>query len=369
MAVRRRRARILVTHRPFPETVELLRSVGTVVHPGKRDTFTLRERLRQAARADAMLAFMPDHVDDGFLAACPRLRIVAGALKGYDNIDVRACARRGVWLTIVPDELTVPTAELVIGSMIALARNVRAGDEHVRSPGFRGWRPQLYGRGLAGSRIGLVGFGAIGRAVAERLHPFGATLFYSDRRSAGAATERRLGLKRLALPDLLRRADFVVLGMPLTEATLHLIDERALRRMKPGAFLVNPARGSLVDERAVLRALDSGRLAGYAADVFAFEDLARADRPLGIPRPLLRHPRTLLTPHLGSAVVDVRRRIELRAARNIVAALRGRRPPDAVVAVRRRALATRPRGREDRRGRTGSQQAPPARRSRQRREQ
>jgi phosphonate dehydrogenase len=335
--VPQRRARILVTQRPFPETIELLRTAGTVVHPGKRATFTLRERLRHAARADAMLAFMPDHVDDRFLALCPRLRIIAAALKGYDNLDVRACRRRGVWLTIVRDELTVPTAELVIGSMIALARHVRAGDAHVRSPAFRGWRPQLYGRGLAGSRIGLVGFGAIGRAVAERLRAFGAALLYSDRRGAGTATERRLGLKRLTLPALLRRADVVVLGVPLTGATLHLIDERALRRMKPGAFLVNPARGSIVDERAVLRALESGRLGGYAADVFAFEDLARADRPLGIPRPLLAHPRTLFTPHLGSAVVDVRRQIELRAARNIVAALRGRRPPDAVVDVNRRA--------------------------------
>jgi len=323
-------ARIVVTHRPFPETIDLLRTAGTVIAPKNAEAFTPSERRRYAAAADALLAFMPDRVDDRLLAACPRLRIVAGALKGYDNFDARACARRGVWLTIVPDDLTVPTAELTIGLMIALARHFRAGDAHVRSKAFRGWRPQFYGKGLAGSQIGLVGLGAIGRALAERLRGFGADVSYGDQRPAGAATERRLGLTRRPLGALLARSDFVVLGLPLTTSTLGLIDERALRRMKLGAYLVNPARGSIVDEAAVLRALDSGRLAGYAADVFAFEDLARADRPRRIPPRLLAHPRTLFTPHLGSAVVEMRRRIELCAARNVVDALMGRRPHDAV---------------------------------------
>src|SRR5205085_9552568 len=121
--------------------------------------------------AEAIMAFMPDRLDADLLDACPRLRIVAGALKGYDNFDHAACTKRGVWLTIVPDLLTVPTAELTIGLMIAVGRNILPGDRLVRTGTFRGWRAQLYGTGLEGSTVGIIGMGAVGRAIAERLRP------------------------------------------------------------------------------------------------------------------------------------------------------------------------------------------------------
>ncbi len=325
--------RILITHRPFPETVDSLRTYGKVIHPN-RDCFSTDELLRYAAESDAVMAFMPDTVDAAFLRACPRLRIVACALKGYDNFDAAACADQGVWLTIVPDLLTVPTAELTVGLAIALARQVRAGDAHVRSGAFRGWEPRFYGSGIDGSTVGFFGMGAVGRAVAERLAGFGCRLVYTDRQRLNETEERDLNLSWRAAEQLLATSDFLVLAVALTAQTRRIIDAAALACMRPGAFLINPCRGSVVDEQAVLDALLSGRLGGYAADVFEMEDWALPDRPRRIPQGLMDHPNTLFTPHIGSAVTEVRRRIEQRAAENIRLALSGKRPTDAVNEVR-----------------------------------
>lgn len=274
---------------------------------------------------------MPDAADAALLAACPRLKLIAGALKGADNFDLEACTRRGVWFSLVPDLLTVPTAELTIALMIGLGRHLLAGDRWVRSGRFRGWQPRFYGVGLAGRNVGYFGMGVIGRAVAERLRAFGVQQRYCDPVALAAHEERALGLTRVAaLEALLEWADYLVLAAPLTPQTTQVIDARALSRIKPGCLLINPSRGSLVDEAAVLEALERGRLGGYAADVFEMEDWARPDRPRAIAPALRRHPATLFTPHLGSAVTEVRRAIERRAAENILDALHGRIPRDAV---------------------------------------
>lgn len=322
---------IVATHRIFPETHRKLECVGTPVAPGPDQESLPPDRRRAAlAQAEAMMAFMPDRVDEATLADSPNLRIVAAALKGWDNFDGAACARRGVWLTIVPDLLTVPAAELTIGLMIGLARHVRAGDAHLRSGTFAGWRPAFYGRGLAGETAGLIGFGAIGRAVAQRLRPFGMTLVYADPRPLPAATEQELGVIRLPFDAVLAQADYLIVVAPLSSATRHMIGADALSRMKPGALLINPARGSVVDESAVAAALTSGQLGGYAADVFEMEDWLLPDRPREIAPALREHPATLFTPHLGSAVVRARRLIEERAADNIIDCLQGRTPRDAI---------------------------------------
>lgn len=321
--------RILITHRPFPETAEGLEAYGEVIYP--RDIrFAREELLAHAAEADAMMVFMPDSVDEGFLRRCPRLRVIACALKGYDNFDADACARHGIWLTNVPDLLTVPTAELTVGMMIALARNFRAGDALIRGGAYQGWEPRFYGHGLDGSTVGIYGMGSIGQAVAARLAGFGCALAYTDQRRLGNAKEHALNLAWMPADELFASSDFLVLAVALTPESRHLINSQALSRIRPGAFLINPCRGSVVDESAVLAALVCGRLSGYAADVFEMEDWALPDRPRRIPQGLLDHPNTVFTPHLGSAVAEVRRRIEARAAENIRQALSGRRPQDAV---------------------------------------
>jgi phosphonate dehydrogenase len=322
------RPRVVITHWVDAEVLSLLEERCEVIANPTRETMPRDVVLERARDAQALMAFMPDRIDAPFLDACPALRIVAGALKGYDNFDVGAMRRRGVWLTIVPDLLTTPTAELTVALVLALARHVVRGDELVRSGEYGGWRPVLYGSGLAGRTAGIIGMGALGRAVARRLAAFDMRLLYVDDREVGAA---EVPATRVTLPELLAGSDYVLSLVPLTERTLHLLDAAALAHMRPGSHLVNVSRGSVVDEAAVAAALASGRLAGYAADVFEMEDWARPDRPRGIaPALLADRARTVLTPHLGSAVSDARKEIALWAARSILDALAGERPRGAV---------------------------------------
>jgi len=321
----------VLTHRVFPETLSMLAGQTEILTNDTDASLPPDQILDRCRAADAVMAFMPDSIGDDFLAACPKLKIVACALKGYDNFDVRACTRHKVWVTVVDDLLTVPTAELAIGLTIGLSRYVLIGDADIRAGRYSGWRPTLYGTGLSGRIIGIVGMGKVGRAIAKRLKGFDADLLYADKLRLDTMTASSLRLKHAGFEELMRRADYVVLALPLTRETRHLVDESSLGMMKPGAFLVNPARGSLVDEEAVAAALADERLGGYAADVFAFEDWAQADRPRTIPdRLLAQSDRTLFTPHLGSAVTEVRKAIEAEAATSILQALQGDRPKGAV---------------------------------------
>jgi len=322
---------VVITHWVHHEVIRLLSEECQVIPNDTRDTLSREEIVQRCQEAQGLMVFMPDTIDAAFLQACPSLKIVAAALKGYDNFDVEACIRQGVWFTIVPDLLSVPTAELALGLLLGLTRHILPGDRVIRSGEFSGWRPQLYGAGLTGKTLGIVGMGGVGQILAQRLMGFDLKVVYSDPRSLPRDEEKALRLTRYSLPALLTSSDFVVLAVPLNPDTLHLINVHTLESMKPGSFLINPCRGSVVDEQAVAAALSSGQLRGYAADVFEMEDWARADRPRAIPRALLENTnQTLFTPHLGSAVDEVRRDIALEAADNLLRALRGERPRWAV---------------------------------------
>lgn len=321
---------ILVRHRIFPETFAELSKIGKVHAPNPHPHFADSDFDELLQLADAFLAFMPDAIDTAWLSRAPRMRMIAGALKGYDNFDLEACTRRGVWVSNVPDLLTIPTAELAIGLMIGLARHVRAGDISIRERRHSKWEPSFYGTGIHGSSVGLIGMGLIGRAIAERLQGFGANLFYFDDKIVPEDIEQRLRLSRIPLSDLLPECDFLIVTLPLTPRTFHLLSDDALHRCKTGALLINPGRGSVVDEAAIVRALNSGRLGGYAADVFECEDTSIPTHPANIPEQLLEHPLTLFTPHLGSAVREVRQAIELRAVANIADWASGVSPRNAV---------------------------------------
>ena len=317
---------VVVTHRVHPPVAEALARRARGRRHDPREPLPRGPLRPRARKAGAIRVVMPDRVDAEFLGGCPRLLIVAGAFKGGDNVDVEACTRRGVWVSIVPDLLTGPTADLAVTLLLALTRRILEGDRRVRSSRGVRWRPVLYGAGLEGSTVGLVGFGSVGRAIARRVAAFGARVIFSDPEAPENAGARRAGLA-----DLLASSDHVVLAAPLHRETFHLLDSGALARMKRGAFLVNVGRGSVVDEAAVAAALGSGRLGGYAADVFEMEDLSRPDRPRRIPPALLAfRDRTVFTPHLGSAIASVRLAIEEAAAANILDVLSGKRPRDAV---------------------------------------
>jgi phosphonate dehydrogenase len=323
--------RVVVTHWTHPDVLALLGAECTVVAPEARDVFPAAEIKCHCRLARAVIMCMADSLDEALLRDCPDLGIVATVLKGYDNFDVGACTRNGVWFTNVPDLLTAPTAELTIGLLLGLGRNVLPGDRLVRGGTFAGWRPTLYGCGLAGCTVGLIGMGALGRAVARRLVPFEATILYTDPHPLPPDEPLRSRVARLEFDELLGRSDYVVLLAPLVESTFQLIGRPQLARCRRGAYLINVGRGSVVDELAVAEALASGHLAGYAADAFAMEDWALPGHPERIPGALLANTeRTLFTPHLGSAVESVRREISLTAVRNVLQALRGAVPANAV---------------------------------------
>ncbi|MDP2802458.1 MAG: NAD(P)-dependent oxidoreductase [Phreatobacter sp.] len=323
---------VVLTNWVHPEVLSHLReNLGQgceVVANDSQEPLPPGELASRMARADAMMAFMTDCVDDAFLREAPKLKVIACALKGADNFDIDACMRHRVTVTFVPDLLTVPTAELTVGLTIGLARNLRHGDAMVRSGQFVGWKPVLYGSGLAGATLGVVGQGAVGRALVAPFAALGATVLAFDERplEPESCTPARI----VGLPDLLANSDVVVLALPLNQHTDGLFNASMLAAMKPGALLVNPARGSIVDESAVASALESGHLGGYAADVFAFEDWAKPDRPKTIPPRLLAHHATFFTPHLGSAVDDVRRAIAMSAAQDIIDVLAGRSSPNTL---------------------------------------
>lgn len=274
-----------------------------------------RERFLEGARGKrALLTMLTERVDDELLdAAGDQLAVVANYAVGFDNIDVPACSRRGVLVANTPDVLTEATADLAWALLLAAARRVAEGDRFLRSGQGWIWGPEMMlGQQVHGKVLGVVGFGRIGRAVARRAAGFSMSVLAHSRSPVP-------GAEAVPLDDLLARSDFVSLHVSLSAETRHLIDARRLQMMKPTAVLVNTARGAVVDEAALADALDAGTIFSAGLDVFERE-------PQVEPR-LLAHPRVVLMPHLGSATVETRSEMGLLAARNILAALAGTRPP------------------------------------------
>jgi phosphonate dehydrogenase len=323
--------KIVITSWVHPAVISRLSEHCIVVANETKERLSREEILKRACDADVIMTFMTDSIDEAFVDACPRLRLIACALKGYDNYDVEACTKRGIWITNVPDLLTIPTAELTIGLLIGLTRKILQGDEFVRSGRFEGWRPTLYGAGLTGRTLGFIGMGAVAQAIAARLQGYEMNLNYVDIKPLHPELEGRLGLRRVGMEQLLADSDYVVPMVPYNPDTFHLIDAASIAAMKNGAYLVNACRGSVVDEEAVADALASGKLAGYAADVFELEEWARLSRPQDIQaRLLMDTERTLFTPHIGSAVDSVRLAIEMEAASNILQYLNDEIPQGAI---------------------------------------
>jgi len=261
---------------------------------------------------DALLCLLTDRIDDALLAAAPRLRIVANMAVGTDNVDLAAARARNVAVSNTPDVLTDATADLTWALLLATARRLAWGDRYVRGGGFTGWHPELgIGADVTGRTLGIVGPGRIGRAVAERARGFRMEVLLHGRSSTG-----------LPLDELLERSDFVSLHLPLSPETRHLIGERELRRMRPPAILVNTARGPIVDEAALVRALREGWIAGAGLDVF--------EREPALAPGLAELPQVVLAPHVGSATTATRDRMAELAAESIVAALAGKPIPRRV---------------------------------------
>ena len=317
------RPRVFVSRRLPGDAVERLRVAADVDQwedelPPPRQT--LIEHLREA---DGAVTLLTERIDTELLAACPRLKVVANMAVGYDNIDVAACTAAGVLATNTPGVLTETTADFAFALLMAAARRVVEGDAFTRAGKWKTWDPTLLlGTDIWGATLGIVGLGQIGAAMARRGRGFGMRVLYASR-SPRPDLEAELRLERRPLDELLTEADFVSLHVPLTPETRHLIDARRLALMKPTAVLINTARGPIIDQAALVVALRQGR-PGYAAlDVTEVEPLPTDD-------PLLTLPNCIITPHIGSASFATRARMAAMAVENLLAALRGERPPNLI---------------------------------------
>jgi glyoxylate reductase len=274
-----------------------------------------REQLLSRIRGtDALICLLTDKVDAEVMDASPPLAIVSNIAVGYDNIDLAAAKQRGIVVTNTPDVLTEATAEFTWALILGIARRVAEGDRAVRSGAWQGWAlDYMLGTELRGKQLGIVGAGRIGRAVAAKAPAFGMRVAFAHHPSAAAS-----GLKTLSFDELLVSSDVISLHAPLTPATRHLIDKRALARMKRSALLVNTGRGAIVDEAAVAWALDERLIAGAALDVYEHEPRVHAE--------LLKFDTALLAPHIGSATRETRTAMADLAARNVLAVLGGGEP-------------------------------------------
>lgn len=275
--------------------------------------------LSEVKEAFALVTLLSDRVDTELLDAAPRLKIVANYAVGYDNIDLSACKERGIVVTNTPDVLTEATADLTWALLLGSARRLVEGHRLVSRGEYQGWAPHLLlGQDVGGRVLGIFGAGRIGRAVAERSVGFGMKVLYTDS-YPWEEGEKRLGAKRVAWEELLEQSDFLSLHAPLLPDTEKVMNRDAFSRMKPTAILINAARGGLVDEDALLEALDKGELFGAGLDVYDPEPPLQSN-------PLLKHPRIVLAPHLGSASVGVREEMGRLVIENILAVWEGRPP-------------------------------------------
>ena len=277
------------------------------------------ELVKRLRGRDGLICHIISTIDDELLAGAPSLRVVANVAVGFNNIDVAAARRRGVVVTNTPDVLTETTADFAWALLMAAARRVVEADRFARSGHWTRWQwDLLWGQDVWGKTLGVIGFGRIGRAVARRALGFGMQILYHDTVRADAAAERELHATYTERDELLRQADFVTLHALLTPETRHLIDARALGLMKKTAILVNAARGPVVDEVALVRALTEARIAGAGLDVFEEEPKVHPG--------LLPLANVVLAPHIASASYDTRLAMAMLAVKNCVAVLEGRPP-------------------------------------------
>jgi glyoxylate reductase len=310
---------ILISSALPDEAVKLIPQGFTVeIHKGA-DPLPKAELIERLAGRDGLVCQIVDTIDDEVLAAAPALKVVANVAVGYNNIDVPAARRRGVVVTNTPDVLTETTADFTWALLLAAARRVVEADHYVRSGQWKQWGWEvLWGMDVHGKTLGVLGFGRIGRAVARRALGFGMRVLYNDAVPAGTDVERELRATYADRDTVLREADFVTVHTPLLPETRHLIDERALRQMKKTAIFVNAARGPVMDEAALGRALRERWIAGAGLDVFEEEPR--------INPALLDLSNVVLAPHIASASFDTRLAMASLAVKNCLAVLEGKPP-------------------------------------------
>lgn len=311
---------VLVTH-TLPDNWLASLEGRCILLTGPKDANELSPMLEaNLGEADGLFTLLTIKVDQALLDKAPRLKVVSNMAVGVDNIDLEACTNRGIPVGHTPGVLTEGTADLAMALLLAIARGIPEASRDAREGRWRTWSPTGWlGADLDGATLGIIGMGKIGSAVARRARGFGMRLVYSDT-GKHPKVEKEFGAKMLSFEEILRESDFVSLHVPLTEETRGIIDENALRMMKPTAYLINTSRGPVLQTGALVTALREGWIAGAALDVTDPE-------PLPPDHPLYGLPNCLIVPHIGSATHDTRRKMAELACENLLAGLDGVRLP------------------------------------------
>ncbi|OGA25889.1 MAG: D-glycerate dehydrogenase [Betaproteobacteria bacterium RIFCSPLOWO2_02_FULL_67_26] len=313
--------RILVTREVFDETLEFLGQHCEVESNQPDVAFDSEILARKLADRDGVMCALTDRIDGKLLEGCPKLKAVANIAVGYNNIDLAACTARGIMATNTPGVLDDSTADLAWALMLGAARRITELERRVRGGEWKGWRlKQWLGIDVHHATLGIFGMGRIGQAIARRAAGFEMKVLYHNRKRSAPDVERRCNAAYATKEDLLRQSDFVVLQVPYSPETHHLIGARELKLMKPTAILVNSTRGGVVDDAALIAALKDGTLRAAGLDVFENEP--------GLNPGFLQLDNVVLMPHIGSSTEATRRAMAMTAAKNLVAALTGGTPPN-----------------------------------------
>lgn len=315
--------RVLVTREVFDETLDYLRQHCDVVD-NQRDAPYAPEALGKAlADCDGLMCALTDKVDPALLAAAPKLKAVANIAVGYNNIDVPACTARGVMATNTPGVLDDSTADLAWTLMLGTARRITEVERRIRNGEWTGWQlKQWLGVDVHHATLGIVGMGRIGQAIARRAFGFEMKVIYHNRKPIAAELERKCNAAYVSFDELLAQSDFIVLQVPYSPATHHLIGAAQLAKMKPSAILINSTRGGVVDDAALIEVLKKGRIRGAGLDVYENEPKLNPE--------FLTLDNVVLAPHVGSSTEATRKAMAMLAAQNLVAALQGRLPPNLI---------------------------------------
>ena len=323
MSEGRRKPKVLVTREVFDETLAFL-SGHCEVDSNQEDAALAPDALAaRVADKEAVICSLTDRIDAALLGRAPKLRVVANIAVGYNNIDVPACTARGIMATNTPGVLDDSTADLAWTLMLGAARRVTEVERYIREGEWKGWRlKQWLGIDVHHSTLGIVGMGRIGQAIAKRAAGFDMRVLYHNRKPVAESIERELKASWVSLDELLRQSDFVILQVPYSPQTQHLIGAAELAKMKPTAVLVNSTRGGVVDDAALVEALRNGVIRAAGLDVFEDEPRLNAG--------FLALDNVVLTPHIGSSTEATRRAMAMTAAKNAVAALTGGQPPNLI---------------------------------------
>lgn len=316
-----RKLRVLITREVFDETLEYLRQHCEIID-NQGDVPYAPEALGKAlVNCDGLICSLTDRVDAALLAAAPQLKAVANIAVGYNNIDVPACTARGVMATNTPGVLDDSTADLAWTLMLGAARRITEVEQRVRAGEWTGWRlKQWLGVDVHHATLGIVGMGRIGQAIARRASGFDMTVIYHNRKPIAPELERKVNAAYVSFDELLAQSDFIVLQVPYSPATHHLIGAAQLAKMKPSAILINSTRGGVVDDVALIAALKNGTIRAAGLDAYENEPKLHPE--------FLALDNVVLAPHVGSSTEATRKAMAMLAAKNLVAALRGEAPPN-----------------------------------------